>query len=556
MHEHVIGRQQRDFHRARQSDARSPGRRAYERHRSWRRRAIADAEKASRKRRRPSFRASAGGGADASSITTICRPCAYSRRSSRVRWHWPLGARKLPCGQKPAEPAVSGAVPGIGENVGRSVGKDQPRARDDAHRADGFCVLAGENMGAHDAGERIAIGDADARQDQACAACATSSSGCEAPRRNEKFVIVASSAKRGSARIMATSREQPMQEPFRADGLAPVEPLAIEPEAAALRIFGAEIIAGQRIRAPPPFGGDAFGAFDGGDLVEDAAPFEAQGRPVGDFGDRFDQFGPFEQTKRPRRRLRALSVLRQEREPAGFPAAVPCAPATRERRRRRIPGICVSTNCSLRHAARAEPRAQPVDEIGEIALALAFMRLFELPLRRRRAVRRRGRRGARYRCHSRRRFRLRRAHRGVRETACAIVRGSLRGRPAPTLMRRIAPSTRNRRTSNCRPPLAWRSNRAARSRASLRIVPSTSSRREIGLAKRRSAEKSGAAKRGEIAPRSSPQSASRRLITSAPKRAAIGARGRSATSPMRRKPARLKSATVFSSSPSAASGRP
>src|SRR5271163_1510612 len=34
------------------------------------------------------------------------------------------------------------------------------------------------------------------------AARATSSSGCEAPRRNEKFVVVASSAKRGASRIM------------------------------------------------------------------------------------------------------------------------------------------------------------------------------------------------------------------------------------------------------------------------------------------------------------------------------------------------------------------
>ena len=34
-----------------------------------------------------------------------------------------------------------------------------------------------------------------------------------------------------------------------------------------------------------------------------------------------------------------------------------------------------------RHAAGAEPRAQPVEQIGKIALALAFMGLLELPLR-------------------------------------------------------------------------------------------------------------------------------------------------------------------------------
>ena len=127
-----------------------------------------------------------------------------SRRSSIVRWHCPLGARRLPCGQKPAEPAISGAILGIGENVGRSVGKDQPRSRDDAHRADRCGFLTRENMGAHHAGERIAVGDAKPGQSKR-AACATSSSGCEAPRRNEKFVIVASSAKRGSARIISAS---------------------------------------------------------------------------------------------------------------------------------------------------------------------------------------------------------------------------------------------------------------------------------------------------------------------------------------------------------------
>ena len=75
-----------------------------------------------------------------------------------------FGRAQIACGQQPAEPAIGGAVLGIGENVGRPVGKDQPRARDDAHRADRPCVLARENMGAHDAGERIAIGDADSRK--------------------------------------------------------------------------------------------------------------------------------------------------------------------------------------------------------------------------------------------------------------------------------------------------------------------------------------------------------------------------------------------------------
>ena len=67
--------------------------------------------------------------------------------------------------------------------------------------------------------------------------------------------------------------------------------------------------------------------------------------------------------------------------------------------------------------------------------------------------------------------------------------------------------------------------------------------------------KSGGGKRGAIEPRSRPLSASSRAIVMGPNRAAIGARGLSAMSPIRLRPARARSATVFSSRPSAASGR-
>ena len=55
----------------------------------------------------------------------------------------------------------------------------------------------------------------------------------------------------------------------------PKEPFAIEPEAAALRILGAEIVARRRVRAPPPGRGDALRPLDGGDVVQDAPPAEA-----------------------------------------------------------------------------------------------------------------------------------------------------------------------------------------------------------------------------------------------------------------------------------------
>ena len=48
-------------------------------------------------------------------------------------------------------------------------------------------------MAAHDAGERVAVGDGDPGEAEPAAAAA-SSSGCEAPRRKEKFEAASSSA--------------------------------------------------------------------------------------------------------------------------------------------------------------------------------------------------------------------------------------------------------------------------------------------------------------------------------------------------------------------------
>ena len=48
-------------------------------------------------------------------------------------------------------------------------------------------------MGAHHAGQRIAIGDADGGEPQ-LAGGSTISCACDAPRRNEKLVVAASSA--------------------------------------------------------------------------------------------------------------------------------------------------------------------------------------------------------------------------------------------------------------------------------------------------------------------------------------------------------------------------
>ena len=49
-------------------------------------------------------------------------------------------------------------------------------------------------MRAHDAGEAVAVGDRDRRETERAPPVGTSSSGCEAPRRNEKLLVTCSSA--------------------------------------------------------------------------------------------------------------------------------------------------------------------------------------------------------------------------------------------------------------------------------------------------------------------------------------------------------------------------
>ena len=51
---------------------------------------------------------------------------------------------------------------------------------------------------------------------------------------------------------LPASSEHPVQEPSRPRGLAAPEAFAIEPEAAAFGILGAEIVARRRVGAPPP----------------------------------------------------------------------------------------------------------------------------------------------------------------------------------------------------------------------------------------------------------------------------------------------------------------
>ena len=74
-----------------------------------------------------------------------------------------LALRRAPVslGQDPAEPAVSRAILRVDERVGRAVDECEPRAGNNPHARHRGGVLARERMRAHDAGERIAVGDPD-----------------------------------------------------------------------------------------------------------------------------------------------------------------------------------------------------------------------------------------------------------------------------------------------------------------------------------------------------------------------------------------------------------
>ena len=90
--------------------------------------------------------------------------------------------------EEAAEPAISGAIGRIGQHL-ETIDRHEPRADEELYFSFFRFVI-----GAHHAGKRVAVGDADGGKTQAASAVATISCGCEAPRRKEKLVVTASSA--------------------------------------------------------------------------------------------------------------------------------------------------------------------------------------------------------------------------------------------------------------------------------------------------------------------------------------------------------------------------
>lgn len=71
-----------------------------------------------------------------------------------------LGSR-MAAREKPAEAPVSRTVFWVAEDIRRRVPKDEPRPHGEAEIPDAFLMRAQVREGAHDARERIAVGDAD-----------------------------------------------------------------------------------------------------------------------------------------------------------------------------------------------------------------------------------------------------------------------------------------------------------------------------------------------------------------------------------------------------------
>ena len=115
-----------------------------------------------------------------SGMTISSRSPIRPSRSGRPRMQSPFFARRLPMREQSAEPAPSVAARGIGDDVGRAVGEGEARAHDEAETSpraacSASCLFRSQlldacpsqnllqrGIGAHDAGDGVAVGDADA----------------------------------------------------------------------------------------------------------------------------------------------------------------------------------------------------------------------------------------------------------------------------------------------------------------------------------------------------------------------------------------------------------
>ena len=77
-----------------------------------------------------------------------------------------FGGAQFSGAQQPAEAAIGGAVRGIGENVGRAIDEDKARANQQLGPV--FLDHLHRRIGAHDAGQGVAVGNADGGKPELC----------------------------------------------------------------------------------------------------------------------------------------------------------------------------------------------------------------------------------------------------------------------------------------------------------------------------------------------------------------------------------------------------
>ena len=196
--------------------------------------------------------------------------------------------------EQAAEPPPGRTIARIGENVRRAVGEDEARAGVIGERQ---FLLAFDQMGAHHAGNRVAIAEPETVEP-------------DMRRLQHQLLGMRGAAQEGevggdgefeiAGHVTHTSRAG-TNAAWAGRRHVAVEPGAKQPEAQSGFVLDAEIVARGAAVLAPPGAFDAFGPFGGNHFVQGAAPAETHRRAVGhEREDVRDRLGLGEQTQRPR----------------------------------------------------------------------------------------------------------------------------------------------------------------------------------------------------------------------------------------------------------------
>ena len=213
----------------------------------------------------------------------------------------------LAAGQQLAEPAVSGAVARIDQDIRRAVDEDEARTD---QQVSAWCLTLGVFqflVGPHHAGQRVVIGDADGGKPQLAGLMHILLRMRAAAQERE----IRGDSDLGIAMPSGSSCEQPMHEPVR---LKRSRPRAARfrghtgrrdkaRTAGRLRPRRGNNRASAFLLRSPPLHGDALRALDAHHRVGRAPPVKPRRRSVRHFRDHLDRLGPLEQPQRPQRRF-------------------------------------------------------------------------------------------------------------------------------------------------------------------------------------------------------------------------------------------------------------